>query len=150
MEEWIIKLSTRSRYGTRLMLRLALNYGKGPVFLRDIAREEGVSEKYLSQLVIPLRSNSLIVSLRGSKGGYTLARSPRDITLGEVVEALEGGLELVDCVHNPSLCDRSKYCVTRDLWGELEESIRERLFSITLQDLVERHLRKKDAPTYSI
>jgi len=132
------------------MLRLALNYGKGPVFLRDIAREEGVSEKYLSQLVIPLRSSSLIVSLRGSKGGYTLARSPREITLGEIVEVLEGRLDLVDCVHNPSLCERSKHCVTRDLWGELEESIREKLFSTTLQDLVERYLQKKNTPTYSI
>lgn len=131
-------------------MRLALNYGKGPVFLRDIAREEGVSEKYLSQLVIPLRGNSLIVSLRGSKGGYALARSPREITLGEIVEALEGGLDLVDCVHNPSLCERSKYCVTRDLWGELEGSIREKLSSTTLQDLLERHLRKNNTPTYSI
>lgn len=131
-------------------MRLALNYGKGPVFLRDIAREEGVSEKYLSQLVIPLRGNSLIVSLRGSKGGYALARSPREITLGEIVEALEGGLDLVDCVHNPSLCERSKHCVTRDLWGELEGSIREKLSSTTLQDLLERHLRKNNTPTYSI
>ncbi len=131
-------------------MRLALNYGKGPVFLRDIAREEGVSEKYLSQLVIPLRGNSLVVSLRGSKGGYALARSPREITLGEIVEALEGGLDLVDCVHNPSLCERSKYCVTRDLWGELEGSIREKLSSTTLQDLLERHLRKNNTPTYSI
>lgn len=132
-----MRLSTRSRYGTRLMLELALNYNKGNVLLKDIAKVEGLSEKYLSHLVIPLKASGLIGSSRGAHGGYRLAKSPNLITIKDIVQALEGNLSPVECVNNPSVCERVKDCVTRDIWDTLDEKISETLSSITLKDLVE-------------
>jgi len=131
-----LRLSTRSRYGTRLMLELALHYKKGTVFLKDIAREEEISEKYLSHLVIPLKANGLISSSRGAHGGYRLAKSPSHITVKDIVQTLEGDLSPVECVKNPSICRRTSGCVTRDVWEKLDERISDTLSSITLKDLV--------------
>ncbi|MFA5284396.1 MAG: Rrf2 family transcriptional regulator, partial [Smithellaceae bacterium] len=97
-----MKLSTRTRYGVRLMTVLAQNYGKGPVFLKDIAKGENISEKYLSLIIIPLRGVGLINSVRGAHGGYNLSKEPSQITLKEIVDVLEGDCSLVDCVKNPS------------------------------------------------
>lgn len=118
-----MRLSTRSRYGTRLMLRLALNYHKGPVFLKDITRKEEISEKYLSHLVIPLRASGLIYSLRGAHGGYKLAKSPSQIIVKDIVYALEGNLSPVECTKNPTVCSRFSNCVTRNIWEILDEKI---------------------------
>ncbi len=85
-----MKLSTRARYGMRMMLALADHYGMGTLYLKDIAAAEEISEKYLSLLVIPLKSAGLIHSIRGAHGGYTLAKAPSQINLGEIMEALEG------------------------------------------------------------
>jgi len=131
-----LRLSTRSRYGTRLMLELALHYKKGTVFLKDIAREEEISEKYLSHLVIPLKANGLISSSRGAHGGYRLAKSPSHITVKDIVQTLEGDLSPVECVKNPSICRRTSGCVTRDVWEKLDKRISDTLSSITLKDLV--------------
>ena len=131
-----MRLSTRSRYGTRLMLELALHYNKGTVFLKDIAREEEISEKYLSHLVIPLKANGLISSSRGAHGGYRLAKSPSHITVKDIVQTLEGDLSPVECVKNPSICRRTSGCVTRDVWEKLDKRISDTLSSITLKDLV--------------
>ncbi|MDD3656085.1 MAG: RrF2 family transcriptional regulator [Atribacterota bacterium] len=131
-----MRLSTRSRYGTRLMLKLALNYSKGPVFLKDIAQEEEISEKYLSHLVIPLRASGLIYSLRGAHGGYHLTKSPAQITIKDIVCTLEGNLSPVECVTNPSICSRVNDCLARDIWGTLYEKISETLDSVTLKDLL--------------
>ena len=131
-----MRLSTRSRYGTRLMLELALNYHKGNVYLKDVAREEDISEKYLSHLVIPLKANGLISSSRGAHGGYRLAKSPSCITVKDIVQTLEGNLSPVECIKNPSVCKRVPGCVTRDVWKKLDEKISDTLNSITLEDLV--------------
>ena len=131
-----MRLSTRSRYGTRLMLKLALNYTKGPVFLKNIAQEEEISEKYLSHLVIHLKASGLISSSRGAHGGYRLAKSPKLITVKDIVQALEGNLSTVECVKNPSVCKRVKSCVTRDVWETLDEKIADTLSSVTLYDLI--------------
>ena len=131
-----MRLSTRSRYGTRLMLELALNYHKGNVYLKDVAREEDISEKYLSHLVIPLKANGLISSSRGAHGGYRLAKSPSRITVKDIVQTLEGNLSPVECIKNPSVCKRVPGCVTRDVWKKLDEKISDTLNSITLEDLV--------------
>lgn len=130
-----MKLSTRSRYGVRLMLELALNNGKGQVLLKDIAREEDISEKYLSLIIIPLKSAGLVTSTRGAHGGYALAKPPSTITLREIVEVLEGDTCLVDCVKNPDACPRVDTCASRDLWVVLSGKISETLGSITLADL---------------
>jgi Rrf2 family protein len=131
-----MKLSTRARYGVRLMLALAVNYGKGPVFLKDIARGEDISEKYLSLIMIPLRTAGLVNSTRGAYGGYNLARDPAQINLKDILDLLEGESCLVDCVRDPSLCPRVSTCVSRDIWTLLGGKISEVLGSINLQDLV--------------
>lgn len=131
-----MKLSTRARYGVRLMVALAVNYGKGPVFLKDIARGEEISEKYLSLIIIPLRTAGLVNSTRGAYGGYNLARDPAQINLKDILDVLEGESCLVDCVRDPSLCTRVSTCVSREIWTLLGGKISEVLVSINLQDLV--------------
>jgi Rrf2 family protein len=138
-----MKLSTRARYGVRLMLVLATNYPKGPIFLKSIAAEEELSEKYLSRIVILLRAADLVNSVRGAHGGYNLSRDPSQITLKEIIDALEGNITLVDCVKNPATCLRSPRCVTRDIWEIISGNIAETLHAITLADLVEKVVLKK-------
>ena len=132
-----MKLSTRCRYGTRLMLDMAQHREKGPIQLRDIAIRQDISLKYLEQIVIPLKKAGLIESLRGSKGGYFLARPPEQITIAEIVALLEGGLSIMKCVDHPEVCDRSDACPTRHLWREAEVALYEKLKSFTLWDLVQ-------------
>lgn len=133
-----MKMSTRARYGVRLMFELGLRYGGKPMLLKDIARNEELSEKYLSQLVIPLKASGLINSVRGAQGGYLLARPPEQVTVKDIVEVLEGDLAPSDCSKDSSLCSRSSYCITRGVWEKLEKSISKTLKSITLNDLVKK------------
>jgi Rrf2 family transcriptional regulator, cysteine metabolism repressor len=140
-----MKLSTRGRYGVRLMLDLALHEGEGPVLLREIARRQEISEKYLWQLINPLKVAGLINSLRGAHGGYVLAKKPAEINLKEILAVLEGSLCLVDCVENPSGCDRSPNCITRDVWSEASKGILNVLESMTLEKMVEGHLKKAES-----
>ena len=137
-----MKLSTRSRYGVRMMLDLAGHYGEKPVFLKDIAAREKISEKYLSLIVIPLKSAGLIRSIRGAQGGYILAREPKDITLRNIVEAVDGETCLVNCVKNPETCDRASTCPTRDLWQHLGSKISETLEHISLAQLAKNQESK--------
>ncbi len=138
-----MKLSTRSRYGTRALLELALHQRKGPVPLKDIAHSQQIPLQYLQHLITPLISGGIIGSTPGARGGVWLARSPREIKLSEVIELLEGSIAPAECVIDPNYCSRSDFCVTRDIWGELKKAMDGVLESTTLQDLVERH-RKKD------
>lgn len=133
-----MKLTTRGRYGARLMVDLAGYYAEGPVPLAEIARRQNISAKYLEQLIIPLKAAGLVRSIRGARGGYQLARKPEEINLGEIIEVLEGDLALVDCVTDPELCDRAKYCPTRTIWVETSEYLKKQLFSRTLQDVLDR------------
>lgn len=132
-----MKLSTRTRYGVRLMAALATTYDQKPLFLKDIAAMEDISEKYLSLIVIPLRAAGLIKSLRGAHGGYALAKDPLEVTLCDIVEVLEGETCLVRCVKQPATCNRSAICPTRDIWGTLGNKIQETLKNIKLSDLTE-------------
>jgi len=134
-----MKLSTRGRYGTRVLLDLALSGGKGPVQLKDIARRQQISLLYLEHLIAPLVAVGMIKSMRGARGGVWLAKSPQEIKLSEVVGLLEGSIAPVDCVNDPKACPRSDSCVTRDIWVELKEAMDGVLESRTLQYLVERH-----------
>jgi Rrf2 family protein len=138
-----MKLSTRARYGVRLMLALAKNYGQGSVFLREVAKSEEISEKYLSQIIIPLRGAGLVSSSRGVHGGYTLSKSPAEITLQQIVEPLEGDC-LVDCIKNPSACSRGPTCASRDVWALLGGKISETLNAITLEQLVQMNRGKAE------
>jgi len=126
------------------MIELALNFGKGTVFLKDISRSQNISEKYLSQIVILLRGAGLITSIRGAHGGYSLFKDPSKISLKEIVDVLEGGSSLVDCVKNPSACSRVSACVSRDVWEMIDDKISEILKSITLDTLVQMSHEKEE------
>jgi Rrf2 family protein len=125
-----MRISTRSRYGLKVMYELALKYGGEPVFLKEIARTHKISEKYLSKLVIPLRSVGLITSHRGAHGGYTLARPPRNVTVMEIMRVLEGDFA-------PSVRTRREEHPTEEVWVTLEKAITGALDSITLESLVQ-------------
>jgi Rrf2 family protein len=138
-----MKLSTRSRYSTRLLLELALSYGKGPVLLKDISKSQEISLKYLGQLIIPLKIAGLIKSSRGAHGGYFLSRPPKDIKLSEIIAAVEGSLSLVECVDNPDICNRSGSCITKDIWTEIGNKFLRTFESYTLQQIMERQKEKR-------
>src|SRR3972149_5532772 len=146
-----MRISTRARYGLRLMAEIALSYRNGPILLKEISRNIDVSEKYLSQIIIPLKGKGLINTYSGAHSGYVLSRPPSETRLKEIVEILEGDLSLIDCVNNPSACDKVSTCVTRDIWTEMGDKISEVLSSYTLDDLVKMcRERKKDRLMYSI
>lgn len=130
-----MKLSTRSRYGTRLLVDMARHYSQGPIHLSDIARRQGVSVKYLEQIIIPLKKAGLVQSVRGPKGGHQLARPPEEITVADIVSVLEEGLSLVECTQRPEVCARAEICPTRIVWAEATQAMLTRLQSITLADL---------------
>ena len=138
-----MKLSTRGRYATRALLELALHQGDGPIQLKDIARRQQISLRYLEHLITPLISGGIVQSIRGAKGGVWLAKAPEEIRLSDVIQLLEGSMAPVACVDNPEICGRSAFCVTRDIWGELKKAIDEILESTTLHDLVERQKNKE-------
>ncbi len=134
----MIKLSTKGRYGTRLMQNLAQNYNNGneAVILKSISDTEEISIRYLEQIVIPLKISRLVKSIRGAGGGYTLARRPSEIKVSEILHALEGSCCLVDCVEDPDYCDRIPICASYDIWEEASNRLKDYFDSITLQDLI--------------
>jgi len=134
------------------MLELALKYGEGPVYLKDIAKEEQISEKYLSVIIIPLKAAGLVHATRGAYGGYSLAKKPAEISLKEVVDILEGGTCLVDCVKDPAACARSQTCASRDVWNMLSARMSETLSSMNLETLaaMSRDKTNPESPMYHI
>ena len=148
-----MKLSTRSRYGLRFLVELAAHNKTGPVFLREISEKQKISEKYLSKLVIPLKGAKIISSIRGTGGGYFLARPPEKITLREIVEVLEGDIDPVACVGDKDVCSSAAECVTREIWCGLGKQIHDYLESLTLGTVVEKYLehnKNKDPFNYHI
>ena len=137
-----MKLSTRGRYGTRILLDLALHRDEEPVLLKDIAQRQQISLRYVEHLITPLITGGIVWSTRGPKGGVSLAKHPEEIRLDEVIQLFEGSIAPVECVNNPNVCIRSGFCVTRDIWSELKKAMSEILESTTLQDLVERQKKK--------
>ena len=142
-----MKLSTRGRYGTRVLLDLALHEGKEPIPLKDIAQRQQISLLYLEHIIAPLISVGMIRSTRGAHGGVQLARPPQEIKLSEVLGVLEGSIAPVDCINDPKACPRSELCATRDVWIELKKAMDGVLESKTLQELVEMQKKKKIADT---
>ncbi len=133
-----MKLSTRSRYGTRLLLDMAQHYDQGPIQLGDIAKRQEISVKYLEQIIIPLKKANYVLSVRGPKGGHFLAKPPEDITLGEIVALLEEGPSLAECSEHAEVCRRSATCPTRPIWKEAAQAMFDKLDAITLADLAAR------------
>jgi Rrf2 family cysteine metabolism transcriptional repressor len=131
-----LKLSTKARYGLRALMSLARHYGEGPVIAKVIAREEDISENYLEQIMELLRRSGIVRSIRGAQGGFSLAKPPEDIKIKEIVDILEGPINLIDCLSDPEICNRSKECSARTFWKKLEENINKFLESHTLADLM--------------
>ncbi len=139
-----MKLSTRTRYGIRAMLDLARNNDGEPMQLKNIAKHQEISVKYLEQLIAILKSAGFVRSIRGSKGGYMLARAPEKIKLNEIFGVLEGSVATVECVENQDQCARAADCVVRDVWVEVQKAIEGVLSAITLRDLAERAKNNTD------
>ncbi len=137
-----MRVSTRSRYGLRFMAELAVRRGSGSVYMKDIAKSQDISEKYLSQILITLKSAGLVKGFRGAGGGYVLAKPASEITLKDIVGALEGDLSLVDCLSDDDECSRASICVTREIWDKLGETISRTLENITLEELANNYSRK--------
>jgi len=147
-----MKLSTKGRYGTRLLLDLALHQHEEPVLLRDIALRQDISLHYLEHLVTPLVAGGIVRTTRGPKGGISLVKPPEQVKLSNVIQLLEGSMAPAECVNDPTVCNRSGICVTRDVWDELKRTTDGILESITIQNLVERHKQKTQPkqPMYHI
>jgi Rrf2 family transcriptional regulator, cysteine metabolism repressor len=133
-----MKMSAKGEYGVRALVILALDYRAGPVPLREIAEREGIPYQFLEQIFLPLRRAGLIDSVRGAKGGYTLARPPQNINVGDIIRALDGPIAPVDCVAegNSGKCGRTEACLTRGIWEKLRDRMSEVLDEITLADVI--------------
>ena len=136
-----MKLSTRGRYGIHAMYDLAVNANGGPQPIKAIAEREGIPEAYLEQLIAVLKREGLVNSTRGAQGGYVLARRPEEITVGDVLRALEGGLGLVDCLDEEDACGKSCACPSRIVWMKLRDGLNAIVDGITLRDMTEDYKR---------
>jgi len=133
-----MKLSTRTRYGIRAIIEMAQHTGKRPLQLHTIAERQDISVKYLEQLMTVLRAAGFIRSIRGSRGGYLLAKPADQITVSELFKCLEGPVTTSECVEDSDYCKRAADCSARDLWIRVENAIENVLKSITLKDLIEK------------
>ena len=138
-----MKLSTKGRYGVKAMVDLAIHYGNCPVSIKAISERQIISEYYLEQLFSPLRKAGLIKSVRGARGGYVLNREPKDITVADVMNVLEGPVEIAECIESTE-CDNVDFCATRLLWEKIKNSIDEVMENITLQDIVDDYINMKE------
>jgi len=138
-----MKLSTKGRYGVKAMVDLAINYGKDPVSIKSISERQNISECYLEQLFSPLRKANLIKSVRGAQGGYILNNDPKDITVAEIMEVLEGPIEISDCLEEDT-CSNLDCCATRLLWARIKDSIDSVMQSTTLQDMLDDYNNMKN------
>lgn len=136
-----MKLSTRGRYGIHAMYDLACHYKLGPQPIKAIAERQSVPEAYLEQLFASLKRDGLVNSVRGAQGGYTLSRAPGEITVGDVLRTLEGGLNLVDCLLEEDACGKSCACPSRVVWMKIRDGLNAIVDGITLQDMVEDYKR---------
>ncbi|MDD5672536.1 MAG: Rrf2 family transcriptional regulator [Chitinivibrionales bacterium] len=144
-----MKLSTKCRYGLRAMVEIAKVYGRSARKRKDISKTQGISHGYLENILIALKSARLITTVRGASGGFSLALPPASITLYEIVGALEGSISPVECVENPTLCDRASNCVARTVWEKLHNAQKAVLTALTLADLLEME-QKTSLENYSI
>ena len=132
-----MKLSTRSRYGARILVDLARHNNQGPVQIGEISKRQDISVKYLEQLICPLKQAKWVESVRGPKGGHMLAKNPEKITLGQIVRLFEGQSDLVECISNPETCNMADDCQVRLAWKDATRVLYEKLDSTTIADLME-------------
>lgn len=133
-----MRVSKKAQCGTRAMLELALHYGRGVVSLSHIARNQGISLKYLEQIMTPLRRAGMVEATRGAGGGYRLTRAPGEIRVGELIRALQEPMEPVECLQDDRHCDRMSKCQARTIWSDLHHIIQRALDGVTLQEILDR------------
>ena len=138
-----MRVSTKIRYGLRAMLDIAENENKGSVLVRSIAQRQAISKKYLDNLLVSLKNAGLLRSVRGAKGGYSLAKPASKITVADIAIALEGPPNLIDCIVDPSICPRVNICPTNEFWREMSEAIQHFMEMTTLEYLMQRGMDKQ-------
>lgn len=140
-----MKISTKGRYALRLMLDLASNDSGTPIRLKDVAKRQGISEKYLEQIISILNKAGFVRSVRGPQGGYSLSRTPADYTVGMILRLTEGSLCPVDCAAEENgSCDREDTCVTRMLWKKLDDAISSVVDHVSLEELLSWQYARAD------
>jgi Rrf2 family protein len=143
-----MKLSTKGKYGVRAIFEIARHYGGGPLTIKEIAQRQGISLSYLEQILYRLGKAGLIESVRGPGGGYLLGRKPAELTIGDVVRALEGPIALSHCLEpgEGGDCFQADDCVARMVWAKVGAKIEEALDSISFDDLLQGQSKKAAAP----
>jgi Rrf2 family protein len=134
-----MKLTMRGDYGLRAMVDLAMYYGQGPIESSNIANRQYVPKKYLDQILMVLRKEGLVKSVRGPQGGHMLSRPPAEITMAQVMQALEGYVPPMECLSNPDVCKLSPGCALRGVWQQIDEMTQRILMTTTIEDLAQRH-----------
>ena len=133
-----MRISTKGRYALRLMLDLAMNESGEPIRLKDVAERQGISDKYLEQIIAVLNKSGYVKSTRGAQGGYSLKKSPSEYTVGMILRLTEGSLAPVACVEDgEDACDRCDGCATMKLWAKVNDAVNNVVDTVTLQDLVD-------------
>jgi len=133
-----MKLSTRGRYGMRLVLELAQHYGQGPLSMSLISQRQGIPVKYLEQLIIPLKKGNLIRSVRGPKGGHMLKNAPSEISVWQVLNLLETRVLFLDCLNDPGVCKHTEDCLVRPVWGKAYQAMRRVFEETSLEDILKQ------------
>jgi len=146
----VMKMSTKGRYGLRLMVALAARHGSGPVRGETVAEEQAISTNYIHVLMGTLKTAGLVKSIRGPNGGYELTRKPSAITAFDVISVLEGNTVPVECVADPGSCPRHAGCPARDVWCRIAASVDGILKDLTLQALAETRRDGEDAVNYCV
>lgn len=134
-----MKLTMKGDYGLRAMLDMAAYYGQGPIESADIARRQYIPEQYLDQILMALRKEGLVKSVRGPKGGHMLAKPPSQISMAQVMQALEGYVPPMECLPNPDFCKLSPGCALRGVWQQIDEMTQRILTSTTIEELAQHH-----------
>jgi len=132
-----MKISTKGRYGLRILADIAAKGKNGPRLIREISKSQNLSQKYVGRLMMELRAGGLVRSIRGARGGYVLAKSPSEISLLDILETMEGDLSIVACVVCPQKCGQSKSCAAREVWSGLNADIRSKMAEISLAQIAE-------------
>ena len=148
-----MKLSTRSRFAVRALLDIAINYKGKPVQIKNIAKRQSLSGRYLENIFTPLRNAGILNSIKGKDGGFMLAKKPNEINILEIVQIMEGPISIVDCVGAPGSCRRSTLCVTRRIWDDLNKNIKDSLAVKNLDDLIKefkKQIKNSKDPMYYI
>ncbi len=138
-----MRISTKGRYAVRVMLDLALNSTGECIKVKEIANRQGISEKYLEQIIAVLNKAGYVSSVRGAQGGYRLTKEPQDYTVGMILRLTEGSLAPVACIEsNSEDCERCDTCETLEVWREVYEAVNRVVDGVTIADLVEKRRKR--------